>query len=386
MFYQFIKYFSSYIVFSKTRQKLLFIAFFGLFISAFSLIVLQSTMGGLQYKLVERSKDIGGEAVIKILQYDKSLIVEIDKFLVEKEIRFYKEYELELLVRHLNFMSPVVVHALVPSNVKPKFMDNAINQLVIPYGISIKLNLDQGDKAILISPSHVDSFLGDVPRFTSEYVEDIVQTEVPEIDEFHIWCPFSLIQNITRSEKINTFRLWGDINWYKLKKIIDIKFKNKIKLVTWEDQNSTLVWSLKLESTVMIFLFISMSLLVSLSITSGLFIFFNRIKNDLTSFWILGSSKKKLHKSFVFFIHFLSIISVIMGIFVGLFFLFLMDKYAPEILPDLFIDRKIPIHVTVSALGISFIVPYLISIVFSYFSLAQFKKEISYIHQIRSSS
>ena len=99
-----------------------------------------------------------------------------------------------------------------------------------------------------------------------------------------------------------------------------------------------------------------MSLLVSLSITSGLFIFFNRIKNDLTSFWILGSSKKKLHKSFVFFIHFLSIISVIMGIFVGLFFLFLMDKYAPEILPDLFIDRKIPIHVTVSALGISFIV------------------------------
>ena len=44
-----------------------------------------------------------------------------------------------------------------------------------------------GDTVSLISPSHVDSFFGDIPRKVSVMLDDIIVTDVPEIDIFHIW-------------------------------------------------------------------------------------------------------------------------------------------------------------------------------------------------------
>ena len=66
MYYSFIRYFFSYIVHAKTRQRLLFIAVFGLFLSSLSLLIIQSTMNGLQRNLVTRSKSILGDHLFEL--------------------------------------------------------------------------------------------------------------------------------------------------------------------------------------------------------------------------------------------------------------------------------------------------------------------------------
>ncbi len=379
MLYEFCKYFFSYIFFSKTRQRLLFLAIVGLFLSSFSLLVLQSTMGGLQYNLMERSKKVSGRAEIGLKANYPQVVALVGKY----TDNFSLEYEIELLMRFNSVLSPVIVHGIDTAGEKPDFLKHWDGKnLVMPYDLSAKLNIVPGDEVKLISPSHVDPLMGDLPRFGTDMVTGpMIETGVPEVDILHVWIRAAFVQNLIEKRAYNKIRIYADLNFDALKK--DLQNIPNASLTTWEENNRSLVWALRLESTVMVFLFAAMTLLVSLCITSGLLIFFDKVKVDMASFWILGSSKAQLGKALIIFLNFLSLFSVILGILAALVFLWAFDKYSGEIMPDIFVERKIPVLVTFKGISISFIIPYLISMVFSYFSLKQFKDERDLLEHVR---
>jgi lipoprotein-releasing system permease protein len=256
--------------------------------------------------------------------------------------------------------------------------------LTVPSALSRRLRVGLGEKIKLISPVHVNSLLGEVPRSVSEIVKDVIVTNVPEIDILHIWTRISLIQNLIRKKEINRIRIYDEIDVESLEKDLLVLSGGEIFLRTWEDQNETLVFALKLESVAMIFLFVAMTMLVSICITSALMIFFDKIRADLTSFWILGMSKKQINSSTFVLLNLLGLATVVFGLICGGLTLFFIDKFGIDIMPAVFVDRKIPIHITPLGVFISFIVPYLISIIFSYFSLSSFKNDISYLDHVRS--
>ncbi|MBT7609784.1 MAG: hypothetical protein HN576_08505 [Bacteriovoracaceae bacterium] len=388
MLLSFCRYFFSYVFRAKTRQKLLFLAVFGLFLSSFSLLVLQSTMGGLQNNLITRSKSIDGSAIIYLHKAHKSEFKNIYQYLNNKNITYNSEYELELLIRHRNYLSPIVVHGVDskdPHGIPPFLEGKEFEDMVIGMDLASKIGASFGSKVQIISPAHVDPFFGDIPRSAVIYLDELIRTDVPEVDLFSGWMRLGLLHNLTREIVINRIRVF-DVDEAMLNEIKNETsgFTNIKSFNTWEERNETLVWALKLESIVMIFLFIAMTLLVSLCITSGLLIFFEKIKIDLASFWILGSSRKNLEKASSLFLILICNLSVIMGIAFGLIFLYYFDKYGVEILPDVFVDRKIPIYVTIKGVLISFAVPTIISTLFTFTSIKQFKKDQSYLNHIRS--
>jgi lipoprotein-releasing system permease protein len=110
------------------------------------------------------------------------------------------------------------------------------------------------------------------------------------------------------------------------------------------------------------------------------------VKTDLASFWILGASHEKINRSTKYFLHLMSLLSILSGVIAGLIFLYLFDHFAPEIMPDVFVDRKIPILITGKGLLVSFFVPYFISFFFVKFALAQFKREHDFLSHVRSIS
>ena len=339
MFSSFIKYFFYYITSAKNRQKLLILAVLGLFLSSFALIVLQSTMGGLQNKLMERSKAVLGRATIylKSSQSDERLMA-IEKILNAKHLLYSKEYELELLLRYQTYITPVIVHGVDLNSYTPSFIEKDKSsptfESIIPIELAYKIGVAPPDSLQIITPSHVDSLLGDVPRSLTIKVEKTFSSDVPEIDLTHLWVRLPIVQNLIQSRSINRIRIYSKTDFNNLKSSLpkDTHFK------TWEDENKTLVWALNLESTVMVFLFAAMSLLVSLCILSGLLIFFNKIKTDLASFWILGASFSKINHSTKIFLHLMSFISILAGVLMGLAFLYLLDRWAIEIMPDVFVD------------------------------------------------
>lgn len=382
----FTKYFFTYIVRSRTRQHLLFLAIIGLIISAFALLVMQSTMGGLQRNLITRSKLINGSAVlIPSNPSDLDKIKRLKKDLLNQNINAVAEYELEVLAKNGTTIIPVVVHGIDPESNRPKFLkDLDFEEMVIPFEVSYKLGLSKSDDITIISPAHVNHFMGDIPRMINISIDSLITTDVPEVDLFHIWVSLKKVQSLIRAREVNRIRLYGDYDADKMLSLVENNYKNDFRIVTWEQQNDSLVWALSLENRMIIFLFIGMTLLVSLCIISGLFIFFSKIKTDLSAFWILGSSKAELQYASKWLLNLMGIISVCIGIVLALGFLFALEKWDLNVMPDVFVDRKIPVYITLKGIFLSFFIPTSISIAFSHLALNSFKKETDYLEHIRS--
>lgn len=384
MLFHFCKYFFGYIFFSKTRQKLLFLAIVGLILSSFSLLVLQSTMGGLQRNLILRSKNVSGYAEIAINNYSEESYQKLLTFLDKKSIDFVPEYNLEALLRYKSYLSPVILHGIDEKKRIPKFLDGyTFDKLTMAFDFASRLRINSNDTVKIISPAHVDPLLGDLPRYSSIEVGPFVDTRVPEIDAIHIWTRATFVQNLVFKKELNLIRIYSDTDFGALRSQLKDNFEN-VTLTTWEQNNQSLVFALNLETTVMVFLFIAMSGMVSLCITSGLMIFFDKVKLDLSSFWILGAPKEKLGFAFTLFLNFLGGFSSLLGIILALIFLYFFDRFGGNIMPEVFVERKIPIFITAKGIVISFGVPYIISMLFSYLSLNQFKKDQNLLDNVRA--
>lgn len=342
-------------------------------------------MGGLQDKLIGRSKSVNGNGVLIIHEGGYKTAQEVNRFLKTKKIQGYIEQELELLLKNGNYLAPVIVHGLDDSAKLPPFFEEVkLKEVLLSPSLARRVNLDLGEQVRLISPAHTDAIMGDIPRTITLYLEDYLNTDVPEVDHYHLWVRLKVLQNMMRQKAANRIRIFQEVDFEQLAVELKKNFGEAIELKSWNQMNSTLVWALSLETTVMVFLFAAMTLLVSLCITSGLLIFFGKVKGDLASFWIMGGSKAELEKSTTLFLFLMSTGAVLLGLGLGFIALYFLEHYGIEIMPEEFVDRKIPIKITSFGVFISFIVPTSISMAFSFLSFSQFKKETNFLDYVRS--
>lgn len=382
----FFSYFFMYVLRAKTRQRLLFIAVLGLFLSAFSLMVIQGIMGGLQRGLIARSKNTQGSNLLVFEQITGEALGEIKDILRKEGIPFYSELEVEVMLKHRNFVAPGKLHGIDLEDERPDFLLNKdFSGLVMGSELASKIKLQFLDEVQIIAPGVTDNLMGEVPRFVSENLSDYLYSELSEVDEFEFWSRASLVQNLIRQKGINQIRLYGEINKEVLDKILKVETNVPKRIVSWEKMNEALVWSLNLETKVMLFLFMSMSFLVAIAITSGLLIFYSKIRRDLMSFWILGMSQKKLLGLCFKFTLILSAVTVCVGGIFGHIVLLLLEKFGHKLMPDIFVERELPIHLDFNHIVISLVIPFGISLIFSYFSFSNFRKENqSFVSIVRS--
>lgn len=382
----FFRYFFTYILRAKTRQRLLFIAVTGLFLSAFSLMVIQGIMGGLQQGLIARSKNIHGTQLIIFDSITDEPLTEIKDILTKENIPFYSELEVEVMLKHKNFVAPAKLHGLDLNDERPEFLqEKDFKGLVMGSELASKIKLQFLDDVQIIAPGVTDSLMGEVPRFISETMTDYLYTELSEVDDFEVWARAGLVQNLVRQNGINQIRIFGEVKPSVLEKIQNSHTTVSKRILSWEKMNEALVWSLNLETKVMLFLFISMSFLVAIAITSGLMIFYSKIRRDLMSFWILGMAQKKLIKLCFKFTLILSAVTVFIGGIFGYITLVLLEKFGHDLMPDIFVERELPVQLDFSHIVVSLLIPFGISLIFSYFSFANFRKENqSFVSIVRS--
>jgi lipoprotein-releasing system permease protein len=383
----FFYYFFSYILHAKTRQRLLFIAVVGLFISSFSLLVIQGIMGGLQEGLIARSKSIHGHHLIQFNHAQSDVAQRVEELLEKEGALFTSELEVEVMLKAKNFVAPAKLHGIKLSQELPDFLkDKDFTGLILGHELAQRLRVQFMDDLQVIAPGVTDSLMGEVPRFISDTISDYVYTELTEVDDFEAWVRLEMVQNLLRKRGINQIRIFNKID-SRLKEKILSEGDKEIRWLTWEDMNEALVWSLNLETKVMLFLFISMSFLVAIAITSGLLIFYSKIRRDLMSFWILGMPQKKLISLCYKFTLILSGITVVLGGIFGHVVLSILERFGHDLMPDIFLERQLPVHLDFNHVALSLVIPFGISLIFSYFSFAHFRKENqSFVSIVRSLS
>lgn len=383
----FFRYFFSYIFRAKTRQKLLFIAVTGLFLSSFSLMVIQGIMGGLQHGLISRSKSINGGHLIKFPGTSPESLFELKEILRKEGIPFYSELETEVMLRKRNFVAPAKLHGIDLTDERPEFLrDKDFSGLVLGSDLAGKLKTQFMDDIEVIAPAVTDSIMGEVPRFVADSVSDYLYTEISEVDDLEMFARLSFVQNLLRENSVNQIRIFGGVTPILLNRLMGAA-PPTARHLSWADQNQALVWSLDLETKVMLFLFISMSLLVAIAITSGLMIFYSKIKRDLMSFWILGMGQKKLLALCFKFTLILSGITVLIGGIFGSITLLILERFGHDLMPAIFVERSLPVQLNFNNIVISLLIPFGISLVFSWFSFAYFRKENqSFVNIVRSLS
>lgn len=382
----FFSYFLTYVLKAKTRQRLLFIAVTGLFLSSFSLLVIQGIMGGLQKGLVARSQNVHGTYLILFDEITSSTLIELKDILRKESIPFYSELEVEVMLKHKNFVAPAKIHGINLEDEKPSFlMDKDFKGLVMGSELASKIKVQFFEDVQIIAPGVTDNIMGEIPRFVSESLSDYIYTELTEVDDFEIWARVEMVQNLLRKKGINQIRLFGKVSDDVLKKIEQLETDVPKRILSWEKMNESLVWSLNLETKVMLFLFVSMSLLVSIAITSGLLIFYSKIRKDLMSFWILGMSQKKILNLCFKFTLGLSAATVFTGVVFGQLALKILETSGHDLMPDIFVERQLPVHLDFNHIVVSLLIPFGISFIFSYFSFANFRKENqSFVSIVRS--
>lgn len=334
-------------------------------------------MGGLQSGLIARSKKVLGHGYLDVRGVDyKQAVAVLDK----AGLAFYPEYEIELMAKKGTFLSPVILHGIDFSRGIPAFLAKKDRSgIILGSELGGQLSAYFHSGLQFISPSHLDRLFGDVPRYISEEVSDFYTSELTEIDSVHAWTRATLVQNLIRSRSFNKVRFFEGEDFARAKSLLpDNKF------VSWEEQNRSLVWALGLETNVMLFLFISMTFLVALCVVNGFLIFFDKIKVDLMSLWVLGHSKKRVLRLSFAFSQALSLIFCLLGLLAGYGVLSLISSSGLNFMPDFFVERSIPVKITLGGIISSFGVPYLVASLFSYFSFSFFKKEnTSFIQNIR---
>ncbi len=378
----FHRYFLHYLVFGRTRQGILFLALAGLFLSSFALTVVQGVMGGLQRSLVARSKLFHGAGTMVFAPGFRENEAEWFQEARRMGLSPVREIETELLVRHGSQVAPLVLHGVDLKNPPPFLKGRDLSGVVLGADLAHRLKVPFYGELRLVSPAATDALMGEVPRQVATTVGDYLVSEVAELDMAHGWVRLSLVQNILRQREVERWRFFREADFHRARE----KWGGQegVRAVSWEEAHGTLVWALNLETRVMLALFIGMSLLVALAITTGLLLFFARIRPDLASFWIMGMSLPRLKRLCLAFVVQLSGAICLLGVSVGSLVLWALERYGHDLMPDVFVERHFPVQFSWQAQVLAFVAPFLIATVFSLLSFAQFRRENrTFIHLVR---
>ena len=322
----------------KTRKKDGFLniisifSFVGISLGVAVLIIVMSVMNGFRTELVEKIIGFNAHAVVK--PYDQP---------INKEN--LKNKELKTLSNKLLFSNSsegVLINKDYTKGLQLRgYTTNGFEKLDIVknqnfYGngkliskhisigkeLSINFNINIGDKVLIMSPSGVQTIVGNLPKQETYIVDSIFDSGLADFDQNIAFINIKDLENLfdlDESERFLEIYLKDpkkiDFAKKKLKEIFDKEY-----IYTWSDLNKSLFSALKVERNVMFIILSLIIIVAAFNIISGLTILVKNKTKEIAILKSIGVQNKSIAKIFFMVGFLIGSTATLFGILLGVLF------------------------------------------------------------------
>ena len=379
----------------KTRKKDGFLniisifSFIGISLGVAVLIIVMSVMNGFRTELI--NKIVGFNSHVTVKSYEKPIDIKklnnTDLKLISSElilsntgeaVVINKDYTKGIVLRGYSKKDFSKLEIIKQEN----FTGNSNN--LIDYNISIgkelsySLNLQIGDKIIIMSPSGVGTIIGNLPKQQSFIVSSIFDSGLADFDQNIAFININSLENffdLNKKDRNLEIYLRDPQNIEKMKIKIQSIFNNEI-IYTWSDMNSSLFSALKVERNVMFIILSLIIIVAAFNIISGLTILVKNKTREIAILKSIGVLNKSIAKIFFLIGIIIGSSATIFGIFLGVIFslyvenlrAFLSNIFNISLFPEeIYFLSKMPSEINISSIFIISICSILITILVSIF-------------------
>ena len=322
----------------KTRKKDGFLnvisifSFIGISLGVAVLIIVMSVMNGFRTELIEKIVGFNPHAVVKPYEnpIDENLFN--NKELNELSKIFVYSNSGEGVLINKDYTKGLLLRGYLPNDYKKldvvknnSFNGNKkLNPGYISIGkeLSFNYNIKLGDKVLIMSPTGVQTIVGNMPKQKAFIVDSIFDSEISDFDQNIAFLNLYDLENLF-DLKISNRNLEIYLKNPKSIEITKMKLENIFQeyyVYTWSDLNKSLFSALKVERNVMFIILSLIIIVAAFNIISGLTILVKNKTREIAILKSIGVLNKSISKIFFMVGFIIGSLATVFGIILGVLF------------------------------------------------------------------
>jgi len=329
----------------KTRKKDGFLniisifSFIGISLGVAVLIIVMSVMNGFRSELI--NKIVGFNAHVTVKPYENA--IDIKKLnnknlkIISNELVFSnsgeaivinKDYTKGLLLRGYKREDFSKLKIVKQNSFIGNPDDLYENNISIGKELSFDLNLKLGDKIMIMSPSGIQTIIGDLPKQQSFIINSIYDSGLAEFNKNVAFININTLDvffDLSKKDRNLEIYLKDPVNIEKLKEKIQLIFNEEF-VYSWSDINSSLFSALKVERNVMFIILSLIIIVAAFNIISGLTILVKNKTREIAILKSIGVLNKSITKIFFLVGVIIGTSATFFGIFLGVMFSLYIEK------------------------------------------------------------
>jgi len=301
----------------KTRKKDGFLniisifSFIGISLGVAVLIIVMSVMNGFRTELI--TKIVGFNSHVTIKPYETP--INFQKFknnnlkLISNELIFSntgeaivinKDYTKGLVLRGYSNNDFSKLEIIKQGNFIGDTNTLIDNNISIGKELSFSLNIKIGDKISIMSPSSIETIVGNLPKQQTFIINSIFDSGLADFDQNVAFININTLENffdLSIVDRNLEIYLKNPQNIEKAKIKIEKIFNNEF-VYSWADMNSSLFSALKVERNVMFIILSLIIIVAAFNIISGLTILVKNKTHEIAILKSIGVLNKSITKIF----------------------------------------------------------------------------------------
>ena len=379
----------------KTRKKDGFLnvisifSFIGISLGVAVLIIVMSVMNGFRSELI--NKIVGFNAHVTVKPYenpiDEKKLKNINLKSISKEIIFSNSGE--AIAIKTKYTKGIVLRGYRKNDFSKLDLVNnkhfigdsnnlTKNNISIGKELSFNLNLKIGDKLTIMSPSGIETIIGNLPKQESFIINSIFDSGLADFDQNVAFININSLESlfdINKKDRNLEIYLKDPVN-IETNKLIVQKIFNDEFVYSWSDMNTSLFSALKVERNVMFIILSLIIIVAAFNIISGLTILVKNKTREIAILKSIGVLNKSIIKIFFLVGVIIGSSATLFGIFLGVIFSiyienlreFLSNIFKISLFPEeIYFLSKMPSEIKIDSIIIISISSILITIIVSIF-------------------